>query len=174
MPHRAMSSTLLILAAVAALTSGCAGQQPPPPPPAAPPAPAEPPAPTSSPAPATPVAAADGSNLAACFDGACEVRIAGPTAIRLNRRFGLPTFRVTAIEQSAVSMESSVVGGGSFSTDDCAQSDQCSVSMTSGSGNEPGHITLLLPAGGVSTLRNLQVRVIAVDSAGAVLRFTAH
>jgi hypothetical protein len=165
MPHRAVSSTLSILAAVAALTSGCAGEQAPPP------APAAPPAATSSPAPPTPVAAADGSNLAACFDGTCEVRIAGPTPIRLNRRFGLPTFRVTAIEQSAVTMASDIVGGGRYSTDDCAQSDQCSVSMTSGSENEPGHITVLLPAGGVSTLGNLQVRVIAVDSAGAVLRF---
>lgn len=71
---------------------------------------------TSSTAP--PPTAADGTNVAACFDGTCEIAISGPLAIPLDRRFRIARLTVDAINPDglAITFVSTSGGGGSIQT----------------------------------------------------------
>ncbi|MFB7494492.1 hypothetical protein ACFC09_07255 [Streptomyces sp. NPDC056161] len=55
----------------------------------------------------------DGSDVAACFDGRCEVRVTGqPTRIPVDDRFGVGSLEVTSITARSVVVQAS--GGGVF------------------------------------------------------------
>ncbi|WP_205669032.1 hypothetical protein [Amycolatopsis suaedae] len=108
------------LAAVLAL-AGCgsaapaAAPPPPPPPPSAPPPPPPPPSPTTT-TPTAPPKPADGTNLRACTDGACEVEIKEGDVIRFGKQVkatpridALTILRVSA-DGVMVSMSGGMIG----------------------------------------------------------------
>jgi len=48
---------------------------------------------------------AAGADLRACFDGSCEIAVAGPVTIPVDGRFGFSTFRITRIGAGGVTVE---------------------------------------------------------------------
>jgi hypothetical protein len=48
--------------------------------------------------------AADGDDLSACKDGACEVRIEGPTSIPVDPRYAVENLRVTTITDTKITI----------------------------------------------------------------------
>ena len=65
---------------------------------------------TASPAPSPTPTARDGDDLAACFDGECEVRLLGPARIDLDPDLGLDGFDVTEAGADGVRIEVSSPG----------------------------------------------------------------
>jgi hypothetical protein len=68
--------------------------------------PVEEPSPTEEPGPTddTPLEAADGTDLDACFDGTCEVVVEAGTGIEFDDKFDVGTVQVTAITDTGVSL----------------------------------------------------------------------
>ncbi len=113
--------------------------------------PMEPPVRSPSPTSTTtsssqPPSATDGSDVAACYDGNCEVVLSAPTDISVDPEFGVTAITVVTIEPDGVAV----------------QADGPGVSLSGGAG-----------PGGAITLNGVTIRVLAINDASAVLNFSA-
>lgn len=145
-PAPAASSTTPVATSTAVPSSS---STPPPPPPPAP----------------LPTAAADGGNLRACTDAACEVRLDKPATINLVKQ-QTGTVRVTAIEADSVTLNLTFPGGRiEFN---CDQGVRCSlVGATAGA---PAMIFAVAGTGGWITTNGMRTQVVAVRDGVAVIR----
>jgi hypothetical protein len=107
--------------------------------------------------------AADGSNLAACKDGRCEVLVDGPTTISIGTRLDVDSLRVESIKQDTVKVTVTASNYYSITTD--GDSSRIITAM----GPTPG---VTGPAGTVLTVNRLRVEVVTVVDGAAVLRLT--
>jgi hypothetical protein len=105
--------------------------------------------------------AADGSNLAACEDGQCEILVAGPTTISVGAHLDVDGLHVESIEQDTVQLAIPASQIYSLSTDGDSSR------IVSKLGSTPGATG---PAGLVFTVNRLRVEVVAVVNGAAVLR----
>lgn len=96
-----------------------------------------------------PPPAADGSNVRACYDGACEISVSGPTRIPLDGRSGFDAVAVQAVEPNKVSFRVNYPNGSS-----------------SGSASPGGTVTFRNGAGGT------RITVVAIDAGTAVIRMS--
>jgi hypothetical protein len=130
------------------------------------------PSPTATP---TPVAtsssaalpsAADGTDLAACRDGSCEVTIEGAASIPLSPRFGVTAMRAT-VSAGVVNLDLRFPTNGSASVD-CTGDPRCSTTIEGDThettGSAIGHRGARIVAGHISVL------IIAANGGGMVLR----
>lgn len=108
-----------------------------------------------------PPAAADGTDLTACADGRCEVRVAGPASIPVPRRLGVSGVKVRSIGAGDVTLV------GRFTGD--RQSGFCTGRSCSSSGSDGG-FTITLGADSTGSENGLSISVIAVGGGSAVLR----
>jgi hypothetical protein len=60
---------------------------------------------------AAPVTAADGTNVAACADGNCEILVSGPIDIELNEHGGLTRLSVVEVGPSGLGFTTTTPGG---------------------------------------------------------------
>jgi hypothetical protein len=70
---------------------------------------------TAAPAPTTPPTAADGTDLAPCKDGSCDVLVTGPTTIPAPRRTGFLSLKVVRAG-SGLGLAWTTPGGGGSAT----------------------------------------------------------
>lgn len=156
MPARAVSLVVAIGCVLLGL-SGCAGMR-------NEPAPPPPPEPVSIPPLAPLPAAADGTNLAACTGGSCEVKAPGAVTIPLDARFGLADVRVLSIGPDNVRLSASAPGGGSV------RSTRCSVNIQTATAAAPGLVTGDCRTGGRMTFEKVSIGVATIGQDGAILR----
>lgn len=85
----------------------------------APPTTAGPATTTTDPPPAEPAVpkAKDGTNLKACFDGACEVGVRAPVTINLDPATGVTRLSIPTIGPKGVHIEGVTTGGGTITVD---------------------------------------------------------
>ncbi|MDQ0761985.1 hypothetical protein [Streptomyces canus] len=100
------------------------------------------PSPTSTPTSGS--AAADGTDVGACFDGRCEITVSKPMTIKTDSRLGVSDLRITQITDDAVVLQSS--GSGMF-------------------------LSTSVGEGGTGGLNELGFRVKSLDGGTAVLEF---
>ncbi len=116
--------------------------------------------------PTVPVAA-DGTDLAACADGSCEVRVDRPVRIPLGRQFMVADLHVVSIGKTAATLKAvATPGGSSFS---CA-GDRCSVSVKYPTSDQPGMATATVSVGGHFIANGIGVTVVAVAKGFTILR----
>lgn len=132
----------------------------------------------AAPVPTTPAPppAADGTDLSACRDGTCEVRIDGAATIALDERYGLSGISVTSVANGAVLFTTSLTRSSSFDTDCPGPATTCasgSVTTVGKKGDDPASIQITAPVGYVSRFPALTVEPRAVVGSAAVLR-VAH
>jgi hypothetical protein len=135
----------------------------------------EPPAAAAPPPPAPPPAA-DGTDLAACRDGTCEVRVESAATIPLDERYGMSGIAVTSVANGAVVFSTSLTRSSSFDTDCPGAAPNCasgSVTTKGKKGVDPAAIQITAPVGYVSRFPALTVEPRAVVGSAAVLR-VAH
>lgn len=128
------------------------------------------PAPTGSPASTTPApfpTAADGSDVAACRDGNCEIVVSGPVEIPLEREFGVDRLAITAIAADGVQCRAETSR---------AQTLEWSVSTGQVYASDDGEIYYVefsqLQAGSTASANQISLRVVALDGERAVLDFS--
>jgi hypothetical protein len=135
---------------------------------------APPPTAPASTAAAAPPPAVDGSDVSACQDGVCEVRVNTPTAIPLDPRFGLGNLRVVSVAQDSVTVTAEFIRGSSFdgqcggpTPPGCSSG---SISVTGASDTEPAVIQINGTAGYRVSLPALVIDTETVQQGVAVLR----
>lgn len=106
--------------------------------------------------------AADGTDLTACADGRCEVRVAGPASIPLPHGMGVSSVRVRSVGPENVIVVGRFTGN--------RQSGFCAGRSCGSSGSGDG-FTLTLGPDGTGSENGLSVTAVAVGGGSAVLRF---
>jgi hypothetical protein len=167
---------LVAFSAVGVLVAGCGSSNSAAPPPSAPDKPAATTtAPTTTVPPTTTVVtAADGTNLAACEDGDCEVRVTPSTSIPLRSSLGVGPVSVTDIQADTVTV--SVAASAGDISDNCTGDPSCVPDM-SGSFGGGGDATVASATGHVGAnviLDRLTVSIVAVHAGSAVLRLSVR
>lgn len=118
--------------------------------------------------------AADGTNLAACATGDCEIQVSGPVSIPVPAADGATTVAVTSIQPDTVTMSIASTGGGDVSQD-CTGDPAC-VPTGSGTFGSPGEDSFVSQATGHAganlIVNKLTVSVVAVSQGSAILRLT--
>ncbi|MGI5131680.1 hypothetical protein ACQEVB_33095 [Pseudonocardia sp. CA-107938] len=139
--------------------AGCGASEPPPAP--APTTPAPPPA-------------ADGTNVEACRDGACEIRVDGPVGIPVDERYGTQALQVTAVGGGAVTVTATMSRSSTIYSD-CPVGDCASASVRSKATgpDDPQVVEVRAPAGYIVRFPALTMTSSAVVGSSAVLRL-AH
>jgi hypothetical protein len=131
--------------------------------------PAGEPTPTGSPAPSpTPSApastAADGTDLGACEDGTCEVRIDSSSSIELDGGLTVESLEVASIDDTTVALRLEGVPGGGISSGCVSTGGTCDISSTGESAEAS------LSPGSVLTVNELAIEVVAISDGAAILR----
>jgi hypothetical protein len=112
------------------------------------------PSPSASPSPSvtgpTLPPAADGSNIAACYDGTCEVRVRAPLDIPVSPDTGIASLKVTSVTAQGVTVTGVLTDGTNL------------------------EITVYAEGGGLGTgqVNNVQVTAVAVAGGEAVLHLS--
>jgi|GEM_PF-6940678 hypothetical protein len=141
-------ATLLALAGCGSDDPADAGTHRPPPAPSH--RPSDSPSPSPSATGPTLPAAADGTDLHACYDGRCEVRVRAPQRIPLSPRTGFARLTVTSITAQGMRIDTVATNGNT------------------------GQATVYAQGGGyaIATLDNLQIATLGVVDGVAVLRLS--
>jgi hypothetical protein len=105
--------------------------------------------------------AADGTDLTACADGRCEVRVGGPASIPVPHGLGVSSVRVRSIGSDDVTVVGRFTGN--------RQSGFCTGRSCSSSGSGDG-FTLTLGADSTGSENGLSITVVTVGGGSAVLR----
>ncbi len=155
-----VTRAVLTAATLLAFATGCGADGAPSPAPT-------PSKPAVSSSPPVPVAA-DGTNLGACTDGTCEVRVDRPASIPLAGRFGVAQLRVEVIGPATVTfrMVDAPGGGTSFACDHPS----CSMSVVGQSAAAPAMATGSAGLGARLTMNRIRVELAAVSDGYAILR----
>jgi hypothetical protein len=168
-PAPTTARALLAGTAASLVLTGCAGAETPPVAVAAPPATAAPPSaePAPSPPPAPPTAA-NGTDVAACADGTCEVLVTPPVTFPTDPRFG-----VSAIAADSVRGDEIFLGiafpGGEFSFD-CRGDDRCGSQIVGATAGSPATAGVTGHPGAVITINRITITVVWALNGSAVLR----
>lgn len=117
----------------------------------------------------TPAVASDGTDLAACHDGTCEVRVDGPAKIPLSAQFQVTDLRVESINSQSVTLQAVTALGGPASFG-CAGKG-CRLSAVESSSTEPTTATARAFVGTVFTANRIRIEVVAISDGSAILRF---
>lgn len=155
---------LTLLAACSTAQSGTAA-----------PTPSSKPAPTSTtpkptPKPTLPVAA-NGTDVAACAAGSCEVTVSGPVSIPPAPAFGVAGIAVTAVGSDTVSVSVTFPAGGQSSFDCTAPA--CDGQFVGpAAGETAGTGSATLQVGGTFTVNQLDLKAVAVLGGSAVLQLS--
>ena len=118
--------------------------------------------------PPTPRGAADGTNVNACTDGACEIEVTGPTRIPLGHGSDIASLKVTSIsagELSLTAIAASTPTGYAFNTS-CEGGASCTTRVD----NDKAYITA--QAGAKITLNRLRVQVASLSDGSVTLRLS--
>jgi hypothetical protein len=118
---------------------------------------------TSS-SPAVPATAKDGTNVAACRDAGCELRLTGRTAIPVAPATGVTEVRVESITGDAVSLTITVAGTG-FSVG-CAGDDRCETSLV---GSTPPVVVSIAHPGAEVSVNDLLLTIPAAADGTAIV-----
>ncbi|WP_156993261.1 hypothetical protein [Pseudonocardia acaciae] len=132
------------------------------------PAPVLVPGPVSTPPPAPLPPAQDGTDPAACADGNCEVRLAGPVPIPLDARFGVRGMTVESIGPERVALRAELANGGDVLTVSCTQR------TANATASSPAWVTADCEQGGSLTLPAISVGVAVVRENAAIIRVQAR
>jgi hypothetical protein len=125
------------------------------------PAKASPSAPASASGPASLAdAAADGTDVKACADGRCEVRVTAPARIPVPRRMKIASVRVQSVSAKAVTIVGHEIGNSSNSS---------VIGNVSAESNN-GVFRLVMGADSEVRQNGLHLTVVALDDEFAVLR----
>jgi hypothetical protein len=106
-------------------------------------------------------AAADGTDLAACADGRCEVQVGASAKIPVPRRLDVTGVRVRSIDSDTVTIVGRLLGN--------RQSGFCTGVSCSSSGSGDG-FQLELGADSTGSENGLSITAVAIDGGRAVLR----
>jgi hypothetical protein len=144
-------TALAVLTAATLALAGCGAERP-----AssrsARPSPSASPSPSPSPSVTGPTLppAADGSNIAACYDGTCEVRVRAPLDIPVSPDTGIASLKVTSVTAQGVTVTGVLTDGTNL------------------------EITVYAEGGGLGTgqVNNVQVTAVAVAGGEAVLHLS--
>jgi hypothetical protein len=115
-----------------------------------------------------PAAAADGTRLQACADGACEVLVKQGSKINLNKSLGLYALTVRTIRNDEIGLSAGVRGAGAKVA--CDGDNRCKVSVRADNGRTSAGFTA--HPGAQVLVAKLDVKVVAVSGGEAVLRLT--
>jgi hypothetical protein len=118
---------------------------------------------TATPTPTLPVPA-DGTDLRACRDGTCEVRVTGPTAVPLPARLRLGPINVLTIDAQTVTMVVPLAGS-TFDSDG-----GCSATFTGPGAGSPMMMSLACHAGEKNVVNGVAIEVAGIADGAAVLR----
>lgn len=113
-------------------------------------------------APSAPPQAADGTDLSACADGRCEVRVGASGRIPVPRKLGVDSVRVEAVGSGAITIVGRYIGG--------RQGGYCTGVRCSSVGNG-NRFKLTLAPDSLSSQNDLSITAVAIDGGMAVLRF---
>jgi hypothetical protein len=128
------------------------------------------PKPSATPAPTTLPTAANGTDLAACAAGSCEVTVAGPVSIPAAPGFGVSTIAVSAIGANTVSVAVTMPAG--QISGDCNAPGCTGTFAGLGAGETEATGSATLQIGGTFTVNNLDLTAVAVVGGSAVLRLS--
>ncbi|KAB2344451.1 hypothetical protein [Actinomadura rudentiformis] len=117
---------------------------------------------TSQSKPATSAQAADGTDLSACADGRCEVRVGASGRIPVPRKLGVDSVQVEAVGSDAITIVGRYIGG--------RQSGYCTGVKCSSVGKGT-RFELTLAPDSLSSQNGLSITAVAIDGGMAVLRF---
>ncbi|MGH3760365.1 hypothetical protein [Actinophytocola sp.] len=118
-------------------------------------------------APPAPTAAADGGNVAACRDGACEVRLTGRTVIPVAPAAGITELAVESITGDEVSTALTLAGN-TFDMN-CEGDERCQTSFV---GTTPPVGFVVAHPGARVTINRLVVEIPAAADGTAILRLS--
>lgn len=160
MPLRPVPA-LLALGVYLLAATGCANPDPsppsnPPPPPV--------PGPVFTPPPAPLPPTEDGTDVAACTDGSCEVQLSQPSEIPLDPRFGVRILQVASIGPDRVALRSALEGGGEVASASCVQR------AADATATAPASVTAECEPGGTLTLPTISVGVAVIRQNSAIIR----
>jgi hypothetical protein len=119
---------------------------------------------TPTPASPTPQSAADGTDLSACKDGTCEVKVTRPVNIRMDvRRFKVGTVRLMSIKDDEVSFTITLPASGQFNF-------SCESTIVGATAESPamGHVTG--HAGALITANRITIQLVSIGNKSAILR----
>jgi hypothetical protein len=129
------------------------------------------PPPAAVPSTPAPPPAADGTNVEACRDGVCEVRVEGPVSIPVDERYGMQALQVTAVADGLVTVSATMTRSSTVFSG-CVAGD-CPSGSVSAKGADPAGPSMVevrAPAGYVARFPALTVASSAVVGGSAVLR----
>jgi len=121
---------------------------------------------TSS-SPAVPATAQDGTNVAACRDAGCELRLTGRTVIPVAPAAGVTEVRVESITGDAVSLTITLAGTG-FSVG-CQGDDRCETSLV---GSTPPVVVSTAHPGAEVSVNDLLLTIPAAADGTAIVALT--
>lgn len=120
------------------------------------------------PKPASLPTAANGTDLAVCAGGTCEVEVTGPVTIPTAPAFGVMSIAVTSIGGNDVGFQV-IVPAGQFSSD-CTDPN-CDAEMTGPAAGGDSTTAVATPhTGATLTINNVAIKVEGVVGGAAVLR----
>ncbi|MGW8526381.1 MULTISPECIES: hypothetical protein [Nocardiopsidaceae] len=172
-PSRSVALSALCASAVVLTLAGCGGPAQPPEEVPSAGVPSTPPtSPSTSPsASPSPVAPSDGTDLAACSDGDCEVEVTAPAEVDLDPEFAIDTLTIDSITDGSLAFTmTSTAGEVSFG---CQNSDSapCDSSLQGTFG--PGGAATGQATGGPGAqvgLNDLVLEVVDVSGDSAIMR----
>ncbi|GAA3241278.1 hypothetical protein [Nonomuraea helvata] len=108
-------------------------------------------------------AAADGTDLSACVDGRCEVRVGAAARLPVPRRLRVASVRVQSVGFDTVTVVGRYLG--------YSQRGFCT-GVSCNSSSSDGRFRLVLAADSTATENGLSITAVAVNGESAVLRLT--
>ncbi|TDD33560.1 hypothetical protein E1287_19180 [Actinomadura sp. KC06] len=128
-------------------------------------APTTPPAPPPSPAPP-----ADGTNLRACKDGTCEVKVTRRVTIPMDEeKLEVSTIRVTSLEGDAISFEVGLPSSGAFDFN-CEGDPRCQTMVVGPAAGSSGNAKITAHPGAQVKANGVVISVVSASKGSVVLR----
>jgi hypothetical protein len=128
-------------------------------------------APTSAPASPTPTPqAADGTNLRACKDGTCEVKVTRPVRIQTDvRKLKVSAIRVTSLEGEEISFEVALPPSGEFDLN-CDGDPRCQTMVVGPAFGSSGKANITAHTGAQVQANGITIQVVTAAKGSAILR----
>ncbi|MFI0408881.1 hypothetical protein [Actinomadura sp. 3N508] len=135
-------------------------------------APATPAASPASPASTPPPRAADGTNVRACKDGTCEVKVTRRVTIPLDEdRLEIGAIKVTSLRGEEISLDVVLPSSGAFDVN-CEGDPRCQTMVVGPAYGSPGSAKITAHPGARLKANGVVVTVVAASQGTAVLRMS--
>ncbi|GAA1597847.1 hypothetical protein GCM10009678_94290 [Actinomadura kijaniata] len=128
---------------------------------------------TSAPASPTPTPtpqAADGTNLRACKDGTCEVKVTRPVRIQTDvRKLKVSAIKVTSLKGEEISFEVVLPSSGEFDLN-CDGDPRCQTMIVGPAFGSPGKANITAHPGAQVLANGITIQVVTAAKGAAILR----